>query len=172
MGNPASVTEPHRSQVNCAAPHVFMALASSFIHGASSILKKIINPQVCLCFFFCFFFQNCELLLNLKKPRVAQQALFHFSSLPGAEEGYFEWREEGGCQWDLWQGNSDVELVTVNAGDCHEQYDTTGDGRHNYRVCFSSAYNNPLLQRPEISSLSLEDDHIFVIDSDIITGVF
>ena len=134
--------------------------------------KKNKNPQVCLSFLFIYLliylFQNCELLMNLKKLRVAQQALFLLSSL----EGYFEWCEQGGCQWDLWQGNSDVELVTVNAGDCHEQYDTTGDGRHNYRVCFSRACNNPPPQLPEISSLSLEDDHIFVIDSDIITGVF
>lgn len=42
------------------------------------------------------------------------------------------------------QGNGDVEFhaaVTVNAGDCHEQDDTTADGQHNYYVCFSSACN-------------------------------
>lgn len=31
-------------------------------------------------------------------------------------------------------------IVTVNAGDCHEQDDTTGDGQYNYCVCFSNAY--------------------------------
>lgn len=42
---------------------------------AHLVPKKSTGASVEVCLFF-FFFKNCELLLNLRKLKVAQQALF------------------------------------------------------------------------------------------------
>lgn len=72
---------------------------------------------------------------------MAQQALFTSACYRELKKGISTVVARGG--WVLVrQRNSDVEFhaaVTVNAEDCHEQDGTTGDGQHNYCVCFSNA---------------------------------
>lgn len=71
---------------------------------------------------------------------MAQQALFT-ACYWELKKGISTVVERGG--WVLVrQRNSDVEfhgVVTVNAEDCHEQDGTSGDGQHNYCVCFSNS---------------------------------
>lgn len=147
--NPVSVTEPRHRRLNHCGLYTTWCPTLLMAHV---IFKHRCCFENCSLFFYFIFFFSLSFPKTVNFLWTSEKWAWHNKHfLLGlvteswgrvflvVQERWVSVRSLTGKQWCV----KFHAIVRVNAGDCHVQEDATGDGQHNYCVCFSDAYNTP-----------------------------